>query len=238
MFKKNVRLLTLVSLCVSNVGFSAVSLDRTRVVVSGDEKKISMSISNDDKKKPYLAQAWLEDKDGKKINSPLRISPPVQRLDPGKKSFITVTPTSEVIKLPQDRESLFYFSMREIPPKSDKPNVLQVALQTKIKLFYRPVGVFIEKNTRIDERLTLLVKDGGYIVKNPTPFHITVIALTGGEFNSIENDFKAFMVEPMSEKFVKSKVFSTPHLTTIDDFGGKPKLAFSCAGGICNPKLN
>jgi P pilus assembly chaperone PapD len=39
--------------------------------------------------------------------------------------------------LPQDREH-FYFNVREVPPKSERPNVMQLALHTKIKLFYRP----------------------------------------------------------------------------------------------------
>ncbi|WP_223346554.1 fimbria/pilus periplasmic chaperone, partial [Escherichia coli] len=37
-----------------------------------------------------------------------------------------------------DRESLFYYNVREIPPKSGKANTLQIALQTRIKLFWRP----------------------------------------------------------------------------------------------------
>ncbi|MGT9169473.1 fimbria/pilus periplasmic chaperone, partial [Escherichia coli] len=36
------------------------------------------------------------------------------------------------------RESLFYYNVREIPPKSGKANTLQIALQTRIKLFWRP----------------------------------------------------------------------------------------------------
>jgi P pilus assembly chaperone PapD len=37
--------------------------------------------------------------------------------------------------LPQDRETVYYFNLREIPPRSDKANTLQIALQTRIKLF-------------------------------------------------------------------------------------------------------
>lgn len=44
----------------------------------------------------------------------------------------------DINKLPADRESVFYFNVREIPPKSNKPNTLQIALQTRIKLFWRP----------------------------------------------------------------------------------------------------
>jgi len=49
--------------------------------------------------------------------------------------MVRLSTTPDISKLPQDRESLFYFNLREIPPRSEKANVLQIALQTKIKLF-------------------------------------------------------------------------------------------------------
>ncbi|MGT3194634.1 fimbrial biogenesis chaperone, partial [Yersinia enterocolitica] len=85
------------------------------------------------------AQAWIENEKHEKITTgPIVVTPPVQRLEPGEKSMVRLSSTPEINKLPQDRESLFYFNLREIPPKSEKANVLQIALQTKIKLFYRP----------------------------------------------------------------------------------------------------
>ncbi len=51
--------------------------------------------------------------------------------------------------LPQDRESLFYFNLREIPPRSDKPNSLQLALQTRIKFFYRPQSLVVEPEAHV-----------------------------------------------------------------------------------------
>lgn len=52
--------------------------------------------------------------------------------------------------LPQDRESLFWFNVLEIPPKSkakegESLNQLQLAFRTRIKLFFRPDGL---KGTR------------------------------------------------------------------------------------------
>lgn len=45
--------------------------------------------------------------------------------------------------LPQDRESLFYLNVIDIPP--DNParsgNLLKLAMQNRIKLFYRPQGI-------------------------------------------------------------------------------------------------
>ncbi|MBP0644981.1 fimbria/pilus periplasmic chaperone, partial [Mycobacterium tuberculosis] len=84
-----------------------------------------------------LAQAWIEDPEGNKIESPLTALPPLQRVEPGAKSQIKIQVTGGTIPLAQDKEALYYFNLREIPPKSNKPNTLQIALQTRVKLFYR-----------------------------------------------------------------------------------------------------
>lgn len=81
-------------------------------------------------------------------------------------------------QLPQDRESLYYFNLREIPPKSDKPNTLQIALQTRIKLFYRPTAIVpsrADMATPWQEQLTLTRQGDGYQVNNPTPYYITIV---------------------------------------------------------------
>ncbi|MEG2569159.1 MAG: fimbria/pilus periplasmic chaperone, partial [Acinetobacter sp.] len=117
---------------------AAIALDRTRAILDGGEKAIALTIRNDNPHLPYLAQAWLEDLEGHRITGPLIAVPPVQRVEPATKSQISISSLPSVSTLPQDRESAFYFNVREIPPRSDKANVMQVALQTKIKVFYRP----------------------------------------------------------------------------------------------------
>ena len=117
---------------------AAIALDRTRVIFDGGQQSVSLSVSNQNKQLPYLAQGWLEDEQGNKIQSPLTVLPPVQRIEPGKPSQVKIQALPAAKQLPQDRETLYYFNLREIPPKSNKPNSLQIALQTRIKLFYRP----------------------------------------------------------------------------------------------------
>lgn len=157
---------------------AAVTLDRTRAVFDGASKSISLNISNDNQQQPYLAQSWLEDEQqNKMLTGPLIITPPVQRLEPGAKGIIRVKATGSVSQLPQDRESLFYFNLREIPPESEKPNVLQIALQTKIKLFYRPKALKREPGAVWQDRLVLHTETGGYRIENPTPYYVTVIGL-------------------------------------------------------------
>lgn len=115
--------LTGLALMVSGVATAAVSLDRTRVIFDGAAKSVSLRLTNENKTLPYLAQGWVEDAQGKKITDPLVLLPPVQRIEPCEQSQIKVQSTAGIQRLPQDRESLFYFNLREIPPKSSKPRL-------------------------------------------------------------------------------------------------------------------
>ena len=213
---------------------SAISLDRTRAIFNGGEKSMTLNVANDNKQLPYLAQAWIENDKQEKITAgPIVVTPPVQRLEPGAKSMVRLTTSPDISKLPQDRESLFYFNLREIPPKSDKANVLQIALQTKIKLFYRPKAIEAKPNAVWQDQLVLNKASGGYRIENPTPYYVTVIGLGGSEKQAKEGEFDAVMLAPKSTQMVKSGTYSTPYLSYINDYGGRPVLQFSCSGDRC-----
>ncbi|WQD31961.1 fimbria/pilus periplasmic chaperone [Kluyvera intermedia] len=222
----------MVSASLSLPAQAAIALDRTRAIFPGSEKSMVLNISNDSQKKPYLAQAWLEDAKGNKLADYLTATPPLQRVEPGGKSAIRVTALPSVASLPQDRESLFWFSVREVPPKSDRANVLQVALQTKIKLFYRPAAIIPERYSRQDTELVLHKTAGGYRVENPTPYYMTVVGVTSGkEFSSV--DFKPVMVAPKSSDMLRTGQFTRLHLVTLNDFGGRAVMPFVCQGDVC-----
>jgi len=223
-------------LSASTVANAAIALDRTRAIFPGNEKSISLTVTNENKQKPYLAQAWLEDKDGKKISSPFMVTPPVQRVEPGKKSMVRINALPETASLPQDRESVFWFSVREVPPKSDRPNVLQVALQTRIKLYYRPAAIMPDRFTRWDDQLVLHRVSGGYRIENPTPYYMTVISVSDAA-KKIARDFKPVMIAPKSSATVQATSTATPFVTTINDFGGKPTLEYRCTGDVCKGVL-
>lgn len=212
---------------------AAISLDRTRAIFNAAEKNLVLNISNESSQKPYLAQAWLEDAHGNRLKDYLMVTPPMQRLEPAQKSVIRITALPSAASLPQDRESLFYFSVREVPPTSERPNVLQLALQTKIKLFYRPAGIVPERYSRQDNKLILHRVSGGFRIENPTPYHMTVLGIIGSPRGAVARDFKPLMIAPKSSETVRSEAFARPHLITINDFGGKPVLAFHCNANVC-----
>ncbi|WP_431224309.1 fimbria/pilus periplasmic chaperone [Serratia sp. L9] len=226
-------ILATVLLLGSQMANAAIALDRTRVIYNGQSKSVSLNLSNENKELPYLAQAWIEDAQHQKVTTPLVVTPPVQRLEPGAKSAIKVSAMPEAMKLPQDRESLFYFNLREIPPRSEKTNVMQIALQTQIKLFYRPEAITPKKGVIWQEQTTLQQTAQGYRIENPTPYYLIVIGLAEKNSAAAVDEFQPLMIAPQSSAELKSPAFSKPVVTYINDYGGRPTLDFNCNAGNC-----
>jgi P pilus assembly chaperone PapD len=230
-------IVTLLGGIVASQAYAAIALDRTRVIFDGNQKSVSLNISNQNKQLPYLAQGWIEDEKGNKIQSPLTVLPPVQRVEPGKPSQIKIQALPAAKMLPQDRETVYYFNLREIPPKSTRPNTLQIALQTRIKLFYRPDSVAIDKNAPPpQEKLTLTKMGDSYVVNNPTPYYVTIIDAGSRKGAASVQNFEPMMIPPKEKlplTVSAASVGNNPVLTYVNDYGGRPQLSFSCSGNTC-----
>ena len=217
--------------------FSAISLDRTRVIFTGDQKAISLTVSNDNKLYPYLAQSWLEDKNSNKVRiGPFIVSPMVQRIEPSQKSSIRISKSNLIKDLPKDRESLFYFNLREVPPKTDQENSLQIALQTKVKFFYRPESILPGKNYVWQQDLVVEESGSGYIMKNPTPYYVSVIGVSNSMEHKNSYAFKPFMIEPKSDKHLGKVLGKQFYVSYINDWGGTKYLKFECLNKLCKVK--
>ncbi|MGF6191424.1 fimbria/pilus periplasmic chaperone [Serratia sp. 2723] len=227
----------LLSAVVVESAQAAIALDRTRIIFDGSQKSVSLNVSNQNKQLPYLAQGWIEDDQGNKIQSPLTVLPPVQRIEPGKPSQVKVQALPAAQMLKQDRETVYYFNLREIPPKSSKPNTLQIALQTRIKLFYRPTAIAMDKNAPPpQEQLTLSKQGDKYVVNNPTPYYVTLVDASNKKDGPGIKNFEPMMVPPKGNlplTVSAAAVGNSPVLTYVNDYGGRPQLSFSCNGSTC-----
>lgn len=228
------RSLLLLSFFIATNTYAAISLDRTRAIYEGGSNALVINITNDNKQLPYLAQTWIEnDKEEKIETGPLIATPLVQRLEPGDKGLIKISSTPDIDQLPTDRETLYYFNVREVPPKSEDNNVLQIALHTKIKLFYRPQSILREGNAIWQDQLVLNKLPNGYKIDNPTPYYITIFGIGGSESDAINSDFDSIMIAPKSSSMINSKIYPTPYLSYINDYGGRPTIKFQCQDSRC-----
>ncbi|MBO9549834.1 molecular chaperone [Pseudomonas sp.] len=219
--------LALSMLIFSATSHAALTLNNTRIVVSSDKRSASVVVRNPSKS-TYAVQTWINtEADDNTTVVPFATSPPFFKVSPESEQLlrINVLPNS----LPQDRESLFFFNMQEIPHASAEPgNQLSIAMRTRIKLFYRPQQLK-GKPTEQLESLTFSINERKgvkqLVINNPTPFHITFISLkvqTDGRGHKIDS---AQMLPPLSRQAyalanVPLNASSSISFSVINDFGG------------------
>ncbi|MEG6258803.1 fimbria/pilus periplasmic chaperone [Enterobacter bugandensis] len=218
---------------------ASVSLDRTRIIFREPDKAVSVSVKNPSTQQPFLAQSWLGgDTDSEKKSQPLVAVPPVQRLEPDSSSIVTLKPTALAASLPKDRESVLYFNLRGIPPKSSTPNTLQLAMQTRVKVFYRPAALAkLEKEGAWQKKVILTRRGNILVARNPSPFNVVIIRARTAGGKDVMSDYPAVTLPPMSSVSLPAKATqygTAPVFTYLDDFGGKVALPFRCNGNTCN----
>jgi fimbrial chaperone protein len=223
------------SLCVPLLAQAAVSPDRTRVIFDESAQSVGVTLNNRSADLPFVVQSWIENESGQKISSPFMVLPPLQRIEAKESSLLRIVKLPEAA-LPSDRESVFYLNVREIPPKSEAVNTIQIALQSKIKLFYRPAAV---KRVRgEDMALGLQIKIDSAAKKlqidNPTAFHITVVGLLAGS-EKTSMPIETVMIKPFgSARFPLSQTgFSELFVSNMNDYGGQADTRFSCTASEC-----
>lgn len=206
---------------------AALTLGATRVVFDSDKRSTSLIVANPSNR-PFAVQTWVNTADDDDTTAvPFMPSPPLFRLNPGKEQQVQINGLPNT--LPTDRESLFYFNVQEIPQATaNDGNVLNIALRTRIKLFYRPNQLKDSPVARLKDLQWSIKHIGGQaqlVVNNPTPFHVSFIRLevTGGDQNHAVNN--AAMVGPLStQTYALKGIKPGPHLnvvfSAINDYGG------------------
>ncbi|MEJ0004879.1 MAG: fimbria/pilus periplasmic chaperone [Steroidobacteraceae bacterium] len=217
------------------IATARVVVDGTRVVYPALRHEVTINIHNTSDA-PSLVQAWLDagDPHAKPGESkvPFVLTPPLFRLDPAKSQSLRLVYTHD--PLPQDRESLFWFNVLDIPPRAainpDMPNQLDMAFKHRMKVFFRPASL-AGSAADAPAQLTwkLLSKDGkliGIQASNPTPYHVSlaqVSATVAGQAIIA----KADMVDPFATRsFDLPDAHSAPSGAVaieywfVNDFGG------------------
>lgn len=218
-----------VAMCLTVPAQAAIVIDNTRVVYPGNEKSVSVNLTNKGAK-PVLVQSWIDDGDldalPEDMNVPFILTPPINRVEPDKSQVLRVAYTGNA--LPKDRETIFWLNVLEVPAKGENlenKNILQMAFRTRIKLFYRPEQL-AQTAKHPANKLTWNKSATGLVIENPSPFYISLTGIElktkDGENKSLEAD----MIAPFSKVTIavddKQQLAETNSLTFnfINDFGG------------------
>jgi chaperone protein EcpD len=166
--------------------YAGIQINGTRVIYPADQREVTLSMVNNSAD-PVLLQSWVDDGDMKSTpetsKSPFLLTPPMSRVDPNKGQTIRIMFTGNAASLPQDRESVFWLNVLEIPPKpkasadADSSNYLQFAIRSRMKIFYRPKGLPGNAFDAIDQVTWRIVPKGdGFVAEctNPGAYNVNV----------------------------------------------------------------
>ena len=159
------------ALCLGQAQASVV-MTGTRVIYPATAKEKTLQLTNTDAH-PNLVQVWLDKGNPKSTvesaDAPFVVNPQIFRMEPHAGQMVRLIYTGE--GLPQDRESVFWLNVLEVPSSSpDKADAaasnnsagkLQVAFRSQLKLFYRPAklkGVAADAAQQLKWRI---VSEGG-----------------------------------------------------------------------------
>ncbi|NTZ88384.1 molecular chaperone [Burkholderia metallica] len=176
---------------------ASVVISGTRVIYPAEEREITVKLSNEGDT-PALVQVWLDAGDPKPLpaeaNVPFTLTPPLFRMDPKKGQTLRLIYTGQ--PLPQDRESVFWLNVLEVPPKTketnENENIMKLAFRYRIKLFFRPKGLPENLDTAAAKLQWRVVRNGGDVelrADNPGAYHVTVVKMeTAVDGKAYQND--------------------------------------------------
>jgi P pilus assembly chaperone PapD len=204
---------------------AAIQAQASRVIYDASAKAATLSLKNN-ADKPYMVQSWLEA--GKTTNDdskvPFVVTPPLVKIEPQKESTLRFIYSGQ--GLATDRESQFWINIQEIPPKPENDNVLQLAVRTKIKLFYRPKQVNIKLEDAI-KKVHWSVQGNNLKLENNSPLFVTIGDLKLGNQTGPLAKMADDMVPPFQSITVLNNLPSNIRTITysyLNEFGGNIEM--------------
>ena len=165
---------------LSSTAHANIVLGGTRLIYPAGEREVTIAVANKGVT-PSLVQSWMDDgkTDSTPENStaPFVIMPPITRIEGQASQTLRILFNGTA--LPEDKEYLFWLNVLEIPPVApdakDKNNLL-LAIQSRIKVFYRPRQVTASLHDAAKALKWHLLKEAGQwrlICENDSALHVS-----------------------------------------------------------------
>ncbi|MGB9191242.1 fimbrial biogenesis chaperone [Acinetobacter sp.] len=220
----------LLCVCWMPLALAGVSIEGTRIIFPADSTSVGVQLRNEFST-PALVQVWIDNGNMDKMPAaeeiPFVLSPPLSRIEPKQGQIIRILQTDSS-QLAEDRESLFWFNMLDIPPENPDlagENVLTFTVRTRIKLFYRPKKLKMTVNNAFKNLQFEYLQDEQKVeIKNPTPYYITFANLVLKTASGDRTYQKSVMLSPFSsQKLEDFKLPAKPNQVSyaaLNDLGG------------------
>ncbi len=167
----------LFSIVISVDAIANVVMTGTRIIYPSDIKEKTIQLRNTSAQ-PFIVSIQVDD--GSNIEKtihpevPFITTPQIFRMEADSGQSVKLVFTGEA--LPQDRESVFYFSFSQLPymeTQNRDRNQLVLALTNRLKIFYRPHDLPGLSNETAG-KLVFQVRPNRVEVTNPTGFYSVI----------------------------------------------------------------
>lgn len=200
---------------------AGIVLNTTRVIYPAEDKEVSFGVHNSGGGE-ILLQSWLESDAQGTVDLPFVIIPALARMPADSKQLLRIMYAG--VDMPQDRESVFWLNVQEIPQAAAE-NALQIAIRQRIKVFFRPQGLRAEP-AQAAEKLQWRVLEGDRLqVSNPGPYYVSMVKIDvlEGTTHVLKKD--SLMLAPKQSLDLPLTKPASGHplnvgFTSINDFGG------------------
>ncbi|MFG1173170.1 molecular chaperone [Erwiniaceae bacterium CAU 1747] len=234
---------------LSFFSYSGVIPENSRIVFDGDNKLQSSVLVNTNKY-PVVVQLWVDNGDftktPEKASAPFFVTPVTSKMDPLKLNEIKIIFSGELKDIPQDRESLYWLNIFEIPPVNNnkkEDNEVTLSMLTQIKLIYRPARLRVNADELRQELQLVTYKlekgDSGLNITldNPTPYvaNLASLAIFGRKGNEIAS-LKSGQSMDLSLLPMSSKKISTSIKSDISNINGVEIFLVNDKGGVYSQK--
>jgi P pilus assembly chaperone PapD len=217
--------------CAFSSAHANVIIAGTRVIFPAKDGEVTVRLTNQNTT-PALIEAWIDSGDDHstpdKVHTPFLITPPLFRMEPNRDQSLRILFTHSDQPLPTDRETIFYLNVLEVPPKPSGAqfqgkNYLQLAIRSRLKLFYRPDGLPgdpINAPGQLSFKATGAAGSVALVVHNPTAYYVTINNITVN-VDGTPHKVATGMVAPLSDLNL-----------TVADLNGAPSagsaISYTC----------
>ncbi|WP_080673379.1 fimbrial biogenesis chaperone [Serratia fonticola] len=191
---------------------SGISFQVLRVIYPAAAKQgVTLKVTNKSAA-PYLMQSWIRPMDAQtgdvdlnyngQPKMPFIVTPPLTRLEANSELTLRVRSNGE--PMPNDRESVFFISMKAIAAQdkaSEKASDGQMVITvvSNMKLFYRPEGLATRAVADVASKLRFHREGNTLIAENPTPYWLTFSRLSIGSV-ALDKPALRLMVPPKGQQ--------------------------------------
>lgn len=214
----------LIILILPSTVLANIIINGTRVIYHEGTDSVNIQLTNNGDL-ASLVQSWIDDGDinstPEDANSPFYLYPPIVKIAGRQGQTLKIKNTDKTSS--GNIEQVYYLNILDIPENAEAlkgKSYLQLAMKTRIKIFYRPEGL-TDNPERINEKVTYQLNGNKVLVKNNSQYHFTIVSISTQETPRLTLT-DSEMIPPQSSRelpLINRLISNSVVVIYVDDFG-------------------